>query len=301
MQGLSARTKRIIQAVAFLSCLLAFDPAVAPASSSSPVVPVLRFVAPQTPDRLLSLATLRSACPTREIEVSDPYHERAMRYFALPLRCVLDQGFPSVSERAGALEAESLLLRALDGYTRPASGTVLLDAGAHLAFGEVALMSGPDAPPRFTPIERRRIDPAPFYLVWSGAEQSDPHVHPWPYQLGTIEIASFSSASPRTVPEGLAPSDPGWRGYTLFQESCASCHSINGQGGKVGPDLNVPRSIVEYRPIEQIKGYVRDPQATRYTSMPAHPDLGDADLDALIAYFEAMRVRKHDPRERNDS
>jgi cytochrome c1 len=29
--------------------------------------------------------------------------------------------------------------------------------------------------------------------------------------------------------------------------------------------------------------------------MPAHPDLSDADLDALVAYFRAMKDRKHDP------
>jgi hypothetical protein len=29
--------------------------------------------------------------------------------------------------------------------------------------------------------------------------------------------------------------------------------------------------------------------------MPAHPELGEADLDALLAYFDAMKDRKHDP------
>ena len=70
----------------------------------------------------------------------------------------------------------------------------------------------------------------------------------------------------------------------------------HGQGGRVGPDLNVPRSIVEYRPIAQIKAYVKNPASFRYTSMPAHPGLSEADLDALIAYFSAMRARKQDPR-----
>ena len=69
----------------------------------------------------------------------------------------------------------------------------------------------------------------------------------------------------------------------------------------MGPDLNIPRSIVEYRPIEQIRDYVRNPEVFRYTSMPAHPGFTDADLDALIAYFAAMRERKQDPAESEDS
>jgi len=103
------------------------------------------------------------------------------------------------------------------------------------------------------------------------------------------------------VPTGLEESDAGWAGYVTFERACSACHSINGEGGKIGPDLNIPRSIVEYRPLEQIKAYIRDPQATRYTNMPGHPDLSDADLDSLIAYFTAMSTRKHDPRARASS
>lgn len=263
------------------------------------VVRALSFVERSQPDRTIPLEELVAVCVERTVEVDDPYHVRRMRYRALPFRCVLDQGFAG---RGGAasLAEESLLLRARDGYTRLASGALVVDANAFLAFGEPDLESGLDAQgralPGFSPIDRRQIDPAPFYLVWTGAPHGDPHARPWPYQLDTIEIAPFEEAFPHTVPHGLPESDPGWRGYVLFQQACSACHAINGEGGKVGPDLNVPMSIVEYRPLEQIRAYVRDPQATRYTSMPSHPHFSRADLDALIAYFEAMRARKHDPR-----
>ncbi len=41
--------------------------------------------------------------------------------------------------------------------------------------------------------------------------------------------------------------------------------------------------------------YVKNPQSFRYTTMPPHPHLTDADLDALVAYFRAMSALKHDP------
>ena len=154
---------------------------------------------------------------------------------------------------------------------------------------------------RFSPIDRQQVDPSPFYLVWANGGEQSSHDLAWPYQLARIEVAPFEQAFPQTVPRGLAKTDPGWAGYALFQSTCASCHAINGQGGKVGPDLNVPRSIVEYRPIPQIRGYIRNPSQTRYTSMPAHLNLSEADLDALIAYFSAMSERKHDPRARGGS
>ena len=256
---------------------------------------VLTFKDRSQPPRHLSLEVLEQACGEQEVEVDDPYRGERTRYRVLSFRCVLDQGFAARGGSA-SLAQESLLLRARDGYTRPAAGSVVVDRRAYLAFGEPGLEA-----PRFRPIDRRQIDPSPFYLVWAGVEHGDPHAHPWPYQLDTIEIASFESAFPHTEPKGLAKSDAGWRGYALFQESCSACHAINGEGGKVGPDLNFPRSIVEYRPLAQIRGYIRNPEETRFTSMPAHLQLSDADLDALIAYFKAMSARKHDPRRGNRS
>ena len=244
---------------------------------------------------MLTRDDLVRSCGERVVEVDDPYHAKRMRYRAIGLRCVLEQGFAGTGG-AASLAGQSVLLRARDGYTRPASGDLIVDENAWLAFGEPGLEAPRSGRPRFRPIERRQIDPAPVYLVWTGVERADPHAHPWPYQLVTIEVASFETSFPNTVPSALPEQDPGWRGYALFQASCSACHAINGEGGKVGPELNVPKSIVEYRPEAQIRAYVRDPQATRYTSMPAHPELSDADLDALIAYFRAMSTRKRDPR-----
>jgi len=296
-----AADRSITVAVVVVAAVAAIATAARPArvafageASAAPEA-ALSFRAADAPPRVVTLSALVAACGERAIEVDDPYHGRRMRYRAVPLVCALDQGFAA---RGGArsLADASVLLRARDGYTRPAAGRALDAPNAFLAFGEPGLEDAASGRPRFSPIDRRRVDPAPFYLVWTGAQRGDPHEQPWPYQLETIEIASFEAAFPHTVPTGLAKSDPGWRGYALFQEACSACHAINGEGGTVGPELNVPKSIVEYRPRAQIRAYIRDPEATRYTSMPAHAHLTEADLDALLAYFDAMRVRKRDPR-----
>ena len=109
--------------------------------------PVLHFLGSSEQSRSLTLSAIRDACGVQAIEVDDPYHERRMRYFALPLRCVLDLGFQN-SGGAEGQRAQGLLLRALDGYTRSVSGRDLLEPGAFLAFGEPSLMPNEEALPR---------------------------------------------------------------------------------------------------------------------------------------------------------
>ena len=66
------------------------------------------------------------------------------------------------------------------------------------------------------------------------------------------------------------------RGFDLFKAHCVRCHSINQQGGRIGPDLNAPKSIVSYRPKKMIKAY---------TDMPDQLFLTDAGLEDLYQYF----------------
>jgi cytochrome c2 len=254
--------------------------------------PRLRFVDDGAVLRTLGLAALLDRCGERRVEVDDPYYERSMAFRALPLSCVLEAGFAT---DGASLARDDFSLIALDGYTRPSTGARLAEPGGFVAFADAALTPA-GAPLRFAPITRRELDPSPFYLVWSGSGQNDPHRYPWPFQLATIERVPFERRHPHTLPAGEAEDGEAWRGFALFRSQCVMCHSINGEGGKVGPELNVPRSIVEYRREAQLREFIRDPESFRYTAMPSHGHLDDADLDALIAYFRAMSARKHDPR-----
>jgi len=248
----------------------------------------LRFARDGVVVTRVDLPALLAACPPETIEIADPYYKTTKRFRAVALGCALGLGFG-----APPAASDDFLLRASDGYVKPASGARLTEAGGWLAFSDADL--GTDAAPAWQPIDRRQLDPGPYYMVWQRTAQSDGHGYPWPYQLVEIEAASLAAQYPHTVPKGVAADSPARRGFELFQDECIACHAVNGEGGRIGPDLNVPQSIVEYRPVAQVKAYVRNPQAFRYTTMPPHPHLSDADLDALVAYFETMKTQKHDP------
>lgn len=247
----------------------------------------LRFVRDGAVVKRIDRETLRSSCASATVEVDDPYYGKKKRFLACPLADVARLGFGAAPS---AVATSDVLLRAADGYEKPTTGAKLAEAGGWVAFADADRVGG-----GFEPIDRKQVDPGPFYVVWTGAEQREERGYPWPYQLVEIAIERFEARYPHVSPRASVAGSAAWRGFELFRGHCFSCHSMNGEGGKIGPDLNVPQSIVDYRPAEQIRAYIRDPRTFRYSSMPAHPHLTDADLDALLAYFAAMSQAKHDP------
>lgn len=243
--------------------------------------PCLRFVRDGVEVTTLDREALTAAVGAVTVEEYDPYYGRRKRFRALPLRPLLQAGFGE------AREDLHYVLRARDGYTVPLSGKRLLEPGGHLAIEDLEA-------PGWQPIGPQQANPGPFYLVWSLPHQRELETHPRPWQLAAIEIAPFEAVFPHTDP-GPDADEAARRGYGTFRELCVRCHAINREGGRVGPELNVPRSIVEYRPAEQIRDYIRNPRSFRYGNMPPHPGLSDSDLDDLLAYFRVMSGKKHDP------
>jgi mono/diheme cytochrome c family protein len=249
----------------------------------------LRFMRDGQAPRTIDLATLTAHCAVATVTLDDPNYLTRKSFRACPLGDVLAFGF---GESVAALRGQSVVFRARDGYTKPADGALLGEPGGFLAFADADHMHGDD--PGWQPIARTQTDPGPFYLVWTGGQQ-DSTSYPWPYQLTEIEITPPERLYPHIAPITAALDSPAYAGYAIFKSQCIACHAINGEGGTVGPDLNIPQSIVEYRPADQIKAYVHNPLTFRYTSMPPHPQLSDRQLDDLVAYFNAMNTLKHDP------
>ncbi|MEM6730061.1 MAG: cytochrome c [Myxococcota bacterium] len=233
--------------------------------------------------KTLKVSALLERFDARELVVSDPNFKTEKRFVGIPLLPVLELGFGKSAE---SLRDARLVFEALDGYASPVDGEIVTRSGGFLAFDDLDV-------PGWAAIGEKRADPAPLYVVWTG-EARDPKVYPWPWALRTVRIASedeYAAASP-----GEDASELARRGHTLFLGGCVRCHAMNRAGGRLGPELNVPKNIVEYRPEAQIRAYIRNPMQFRYGNMPANPHLSDADLDALIAYFRVMKDRKQDPR-----
>ena len=132
------------------------------------------------------------------------------------------------------------------------------------------------------------LSPAPFYLVWEG-EGAD-NRRPWPYQLTKLQVVSSERVAMR-----LETPDPHLHGEGegLYKKHCMSCHSMNLIGGLMGPEMNVPRNILEYRSEADFIAFASDPQAFRTRSpMPKMRYLGEDKLKKITGYVRSMSVRK---------
>jgi mono/diheme cytochrome c family protein len=280
--------------VAVLVTLGALLSGCAPEPCSEPRPPSRSAVAPPiSPTPLLFKTTaqsrketissaLQALGPAAEVSSADPYYQAEKRFLGFPAQQFLAWAFPGEG-----LEGEQVLrLRASDGYEVTLGLDQLLKDEAYFVFAE----AGPERP--LPPIGPRRTDPAPLYLIWKGQAHQNLTTHPRPFCIVEIEKAE-RKVNLHFGPPGSFPAETAEaRGLTLFTERCVRCHALDQRGGHVGPDLNAPQNILDYRPEDQVRAYIRDPATFRYGAMPSHLDLSDAQLGELVAFLRAMKQHR---------
>jgi mono/diheme cytochrome c family protein len=252
-------------------------------------------VATPSGTRAFTLDELRRAIPAETASVAhDPAHEgRAKRYAGFPLERLL--ALAGVRPAAG----EVLYFVASDGYR----ATMAEPASDPRVRGIVAF-ADLDADGGWEPVKHgaKSISPGPFYLVWESRTPGDSAAlaRPWPYQLARIEVVDPRRKFDRIYPTGVPEDDPVARGFRAFAveshggDQCVACHALNRQGGSVGPELNVPRNITEYRDQATLAAFIRNSRSFRAGSaMPVYQGrLGDREIADILAYLRWMRGRK---------
>lgn len=230
-----------------------------------------------------TLAQLQQQLPVQQVSLDDPSYQQQKSYRGFLFNDLLQKaGFPVLDSD------DTLVLTASDGYAPTLTAAQLQQHQAMLVFAEAGK---PDF--EFTPLQQGKgmVSPAPFYLVWPGAGKEAAH-YAWPYQLVKIELIRFSDRYAQVLPVKSASAQV-QQGFTLFKQNCLKCHSINLQGGVLGPELNAPKNVTEYWQIHDLRAFIRNPESYRYQSkMPAFSHFSDADIDAVLAYLQQMKQQK---------
>ncbi|MBD8880469.1 cytochrome c [Rhodanobacter sp. 7MK24] len=232
-----------------------------------------------------STAELLSRADATTMTITDDVaFRRPMHYRAVPLLALLP----------GLSAGQHLQFVAADGFAAEIPATTILNQQ-----GSQAWLAVEDPARPWPALPENAKGAGPFYLVWTHPQGV--HVSPeqWPYQLAVIRTLSGVDARfPAIVPAVGATAEVR-RGFDVFKRTCFACHTMNGEGdSKLGPDLNLPYSPIEYLRADLLRGYIRNPQSlrrwpeARMIGFPTQESLSDTDLDAVLAYLRYMAKHK---------
>lgn len=233
-----------------------------------------------------TLAELRKELKVTSVTIEDPVYAARKSYDGFPLNDVLKlAGLPKDAK------GDELVFTAKDGYSPNVSFAELKAHKAVLAFQEHGQQK------RFTRVAqgKSKLDPGPWYVVWEEGKELGDKV-PWPYQLAKIEVVDFAKRYDKIFPAKEEEGSGVRKGFVLFKNQCIRCHSLNLQGGEVGPELNSPKNVIEYWDKATLRAFIRDASSFRFKDkMPSFPHIKDGDLDDLLAYFNYMKDHKLAP------
>ena len=223
----------------------------------------------------LTLEDLISNITTYNLEFYDRSYKKLKRYKGFAIQDVLTAGFNDQWKEKAYTE---ISFTALDGYDAVTKMSKMVEKGGYITYEDKDVKG-------WESIGRKKANPGPFYLVWIGDDQIPENEYPWPWQLATINIMSFNKQYPLVPPTGIPEGSMIVKGFEIFKGRCIRCHSINRQGGKIGPDLNAPQNILSYRSARMVKEFIKNPSKYRYTNMPDHDDLSYTDLNSIVEYL----------------
>ncbi|MDJ1502820.1 c-type cytochrome [Xanthocytophaga agilis] len=210
----------------------------------------------------------------------DPVFLKSKTFKAIPLQTILNT-FSSVRH----LDASQtqVIFECEDGYSPSMPLQQLIQTKVYLATQDTEAPKGVE----WIPIKKNGHETkiAPFYIVYTEADPKD-NSYKWPYNLVRIRLVPVSSEL--TV---LFPKDERMvKGYNLFHTNCFTCHSINGIGGKMGPELNYPKNVTEYWQPEHLKAFIKNPSSYRNDcKMPTLTNISDTDISEIIQYIRYMK------------
>ena len=223
----------------------------------------------------LTLKDLMDKIKAYDLEFYDPLYKKLKRYKGFAIQDVLTAGFYDKWKEKVYTE---VAFKALDGYESVSKMAKMFEKGGYITFADKEIKG-------WEPIGRKKANPGPFYLVWIGEDQIPKHEYPWPWQLSRINIMSFDEQYPSVPPKSMPEGTMIYKGFEIFKGRCIRCHSINRQGGKIGPDLNAPQNILSYRSARMVKEFIKNPSKYRYTNMPDHDDLSENELNSIVEYL----------------
>lgn len=232
-----------------------------------------------------SLDEVKNKIKPQEVTVWEPHEDKQVTYVGFDFKELL-----ALAYGENWSKEEEILFTCTDGYQPSIPMKRFLKHKAVLAFERKG--SSFTLKDRFHGQEAREL--APFYLVWDNVKDEEVRAEGaagWPWALEKVDLIEFSQKFPLLAPpKNSKPSVA--NGFLLFRAKCLSCHSINGEGGTKGVELNSPHSVTEYFQPTFLRQWILDPSSVRANAaMPKYNQDSkhwSKELDDIIDYLKAM-------------
>lgn len=173
-----------------------------------------------------------------------------------------------------------------DGYKPEMPLELFLNANPYLAYQDVDAPKGA----KWEPIikDGNEMNAEPFYIVYTSISEKDSR-YKWPYNLVKIYLEPLNKSTLELYPLKNRKLETG---YTLFKNQCLTCHSINGIGGTMGPELNYPRSVTEYWKEKELVDYIVNPASFRYKVKMPTLGITKQQSREIVDYLKYMSENK---------
>lgn len=215
------------------------------------------------PDTRLALDRLQAEFPHEDAIVFEPHDGSIVEYRGLPLIRALDRVLGEHWRTAEAIE-----FVCADGYRASIEVSDLLGHRAWLAYAR----SDGQAFEVNNQQQGERVPLGPFYLVWDSLTDEAVRARGasiWPYQIISVAPVALSAHFARAMPPAHAPTEA-HRGFEVARQFCLHCHTMNGDGGHKGPELNTETLAARYADDAWLSAQLLAPERLRPgTTMPA--------------------------------
>jgi cytochrome c2 len=213
--------------------------------------------------------------------VNDPVYHKTKKYNAVNALTLITN---EIDLSKVDIKSTKIVFECIDGYKPEMPLALFLTSKPYLAFKDLDAKATD-----WEPITKNgnKMDAAPFYLVYTNAPAEDDR-YKWPYNLIKIHLEPIDKSK-----AALYPKDPSKvAGYNLFQNQCITCHTINGIGGEMGPELNYPKSVTEYWVEAELVNYIVNPASFRNKAKMPTLGITNQQSQEIVDYLKYMAKNK---------
>lgn len=215
--------------------------------------------------------------------INDPVYHKAKKYKAVSASLLIKNEIDLTKIDP---KNTKIIFECRDGYKPEMPLELFLKANPYLAFQD---SDAPQGAKWETIVKNgNEMNAEPFYIVYTSVSEKDTR-YKWPYNLVKIYLEPLNKSTLELYPLKNRKLESG---YTLFKNQCLTCHSINGIGGTMGPELNYPKSVTEYWKENELVDYVVNPSSFR--TKVKMPTLGITKQQSqeIVDYLKYMSENK---------